>query len=156
MSATDHILTQPDILRDLREAAFHGYASGGIPKHADIIVGANATLLTFRSFGEGLPLKYADTLGQKFRAHMHSYERLWFYKGVCTHIHYQKGELVKQEPIPSDTPDGLLFRLGWEGTLSKDAILIPEAVKKVAAQVAASIKLNPKPAIWFNGEQVTY
>lgn len=156
MPATGHILTQTDILRDLLEAAFHGYASGGIPARDDIVIGANTTLLTFRSFGEGLPLEYADTLGQKFKAHVHSYERLWFCDGVCTLIHYQKGELVRQEPIPSDTPDGLLFRLGWEGGLPKETVLTADAVREIAGQVASQVVLQRKPGIWFNGERVTY
>ena len=156
MPKTENNLMQTDILRDLLEAAFQGYASGRIPEHADIVIGANATLLTFRSFGEGLPLEYADTLGQKFRTHMHNYERLWFYEGVCTVIHYHKGELVREEPMASNTPDGLLFRLGWDTPLPKELVLTVSTVREIARQVLSDKDLKCAPEIWFNGERVIY
>ena len=167
MPDSELILSQVDIFKDLLEATFQGYASGRIPMHADIVVGAAASILTFRNFGEGFALDCADALQDLSRLsfepyHLEplnllpSFELLWFRDCVKTFISYKKGTLSRWESSPSATPDGLLFRLGWEEVLPGDVILSAKKVREIAGRVISLYVLERKPDIWFNGERISY
>lgn len=167
MPDSEHILTQADIFNDLLEATFQGYASGGIPERADIIVGANTSILTFRNFGEGFALDCTDSLDSLASpafepyhleplTHLPSFELLWFRDGVKTLISYKKGTLSRWEAEASETPDGLLFRLVWDEMLDGEAMLTADGVQRIAKQVISQYALDQVPYIWFNGERVTY
>ena len=166
MSESEYLLSQADIFKDLLEGTIQGCASGKRLKHTEIVAGANATIMTFRNFGEGFALDCTDSLDSLSNpafepyhleplAGLHSFELLCFRDGIKTLIRYKKGILSRWETEPSATPDGLLFRLGWDGVLEGEVMLTAGGVQEIAKEVGSQYALERVPDIWFNGERIS-
>lgn len=167
MPDTGHILTQGDIFRDMLEGTIDAYIAGEIPNCTDIIVGASATVFTYRDHDEGFalnimkPLDFIANLEDDSPlpqpvAHLHSFECRFFLNGQCVFARYENRVLVKQETFPDNAPAGTLFRLGWDNPIPKDKVLTAGVVREIAQQVIAEKKFEVALDIWFNGERVTY
>ena len=167
MLDTGHILTQGDIFKDMLEGTIDAYIAGEIPNCTDIIVGASATVFTYRDHNEGFslqimePLNYIANLEDDSPlpqpvAHLHGFECRFFLDGQCHFSRYENRVLVKQETIPDNAPAGTLFRLGWDNPIPKDKVLTAGEVREIAQQVIYQKGIEVLPEIWFNGERVTY
>ena len=168
MSESEYLLSQADIFKDLLEGTIQGSASGKRLKHTEIVAGANATIMTFRNFGGGLPLESAEALEDlaSFEAcpyhlkpltHLHSFELQWFLDGFCTAFHYSRGIQLSRETVANEAPDGLLLRLGWhDKELEKKPVLSTEAVKDVTQMALSPYSLAEEIVIWFNGERISH
>ena len=167
MLDTGHILTQGDIFRDMLEGTIDAYIADEIPNCTDIIVGASATVFTYRDYNEGFsldimkPLNFIANLEDDSPlpqpvAHLHGFECRFFLDGQCNFSRYENRVLVKQETFPDNAPAGTFFRLGWDNPIPKDKVLTAGEVREIAQQVISEKEFEIALDIWFNGERVTY
>lgn len=167
MLDTGHILTQGDIFKDMLEGTIDAYIAGEIPNCTDIIVGASATVFTYRDYNEGFsldimkPLNFIANLEDDSPlpqpvAHLHGFECRFFLDGQCNFSRYENRVLVKQETFPDNAPAGTFFRLGWDNPIPKDKVLTAGEIREIAQQVISENEFEIALDIWFNGERVTY
>lgn len=166
---------QLDILHYFLFKTIKEYTSKSDEDKGDIRIGANAFILSFRSFGPGIPSgmlargvlpEYEEIAPEGTSSWRYNVESLFFedffeiqsfIKNESTLIQFEKGKRKLFKVYPdSFTPPGLLFRVEWKGGLSENKILTENQVQKALRRISSRYGLPWKLSVWFNGRKLQY
>ncbi len=171
MEKSDIIKDQNRLLTVLLGATLKDYKA--LPEdperpRCDIIVGANANNFSFRSAGKGISMERLVRALYPLEGETPTFSELYpvesmlaadvveihlFRAGEQATLRYEGGKRVKLSVEPDDAaPEGLLFRIEWNGGLFGDALLTKEGLGKAFSEAAPGWK----PALFFNGERIIW
>ena len=175
----EYLNDQKLIINDLLKATLQDYAEKPRKEKGSIIIGAKATVLSYRDSSNGIlagviarsilpnvdeePCEEAISMAYPLEQLMTAdiFELHSFHKGTCAYLCCKNelcGSRTEFHVYPDTAQDGLLIRLEWHSsnvaTITEEDVV--NALRDLLSQQPKESRLFKKPEVWFNGVRVVY